>query len=135
MATEPRASALQKGDALPFFEVTTLAGEHVRYADLWQKKNVLLVSLPPDANTDDEDYAKELSGRNTEFEVYSAACIITRDRIAGIPSPGLAIADRWGEVQYLASSAAARELPDVAEILDTLDYVQRRCPECEGEWR
>ena len=126
---------LQKGDPLPFFDVTTVAGDTIRYADLWQKKNVVLVCVSAAPSADEDVYVSELSRRAAEFERHSAACIVTRDAVARVPQPGLAIADRWGEVQYLASSPTTRELPDVTEILDTLDYVQRRCPECEGEWR
>ena len=126
---------MEKGDALPFFDATTLAGERVRYEDLWQRSNVVLVCLPQVAAEDDEEYANELAKRAAEFQTYTAACIVTRDPIAGVPAPGLAIADRWGEVQYLATSATTSGLPDVTEIFDTLDYVYRRCPECEGEWR
>jgi hypothetical protein len=40
------------------------------------------------------------------------------------------IADRWGEVQVVHAGA-----PDVDDILAWLEYVQQRCPECEGEAR
>lgn len=126
---------MQKGDALPFFDVTTIAGEQVRYADLWQRKNVLLVCLPAAPSGDEDAYVGELTGRAEEIAACGAVPVVTRDRVTGLPAPGLAIADRWGEVQYLARSASTRDLPDVQDILDTLDFVQRRCPECEGEWR
>lgn len=126
---------LGKGDALPFFEVTTVTGTQVRYADFWQRKNVALVCLPELASAEDEGYIRQLSDRATAFETYSAACVVTRDPVKQVPRPGLVIADRWGEVQYLASSPTTSGLPDVREILDTLDFVQRRCPECEGEWK
>ena len=126
---------MQKGDTLPFFSAITLAGERVRYEELWQRKNVVLVCLPPQPSEGDDEYVAELAERAAEVESHAAACIVTRDAVAGIAAPGLAIADRWGEVQYLASSATTRGLPDVTDILDTLDYVSRRCPECEGEWR
>jgi len=125
---------IQKGDALPFFDTTSVEGERVRYADLWQRRNVLLVCLPPGPAAD-EEYVRELSRRAPEFEQYTATCIVTHDRIPGIPSPGVAIADRWGEVQYLASSATIGELPEIGGLVDTLYYIHRRCPECEGEAR
>jgi hypothetical protein len=126
---------LEKGDALPFFEVATVTGERVRYADLSQRKNVVLVCLPELTSAEDERYIRELSDSANAFETYAAACVVTRERVKQVPSPGLVIADRWGEVQYLASSPSTSGLPDVREILDTLDFVQRRCPECEGEWK
>lgn len=135
MQPQTSAPSLVKGDALPFFDVTTVTGEKVRYADLWQHKNVLLVRLPAVNDADDERYAAEMSRHAQEFETYAAATIVTRDEIKQVPCPGVVIADRWGEIQYLASPGSARDLPDVREIIDTLDFVQRRCPECEGEWR
>lgn len=118
------------GDSLPFFEVDTVDGGRVRYAELWQRKNVVLVCLPPsDANA---DYANALARRSAEFDEYCAVCIVTRDRVPGISPPAVIVADRWGEIQLLASS---EDLPAPQALLETLDYVQRRCPECEGESR
>jgi hypothetical protein len=126
---------MEKGDALPFFDVTTVGGEQLRYSDLWQRKNVLLVCLPAAPGREDDAYVGALTSRAEEIDACGAVLVVTRDRVTGMPAPGLAIADRWGEVQYLAASASTRDLPDVQDILDTLDFVQRRCPECEGEWR
>ena len=118
------------GGALPFFDVTTVTGERIKYADLWQRRNVLLVCLPADETTAHTSYANALARHSAELDAYSAVPVVTRDAVAGLPQPSAVIADRWGEVQYLASG-----LPPVQSLLDTLDYVQRRCPECEGEWR
>ena len=126
---------LEKGDVLPFFEVTTVDDGRVRYAELWQRKNVVVVSLPPSATAHDSEYANEIVRRSAEFDSFCAVCIVTRDAIRGVPLPGVVIADRWGEIQFLASSAAVSDLPDPQELLDTLDYVRQRCPECEGESR
>jgi hypothetical protein len=41
-------------------------------------------------------------------------------------------ADRWGEVVHVEATA---ELPAATALLEWLDYVERRCPECEGEAR
>jgi hypothetical protein len=119
------------GGALPFFDVTTVTGARVRYAELWQRRNIALVCLPSDTTVADAAYADELSRKSAEFDAYAAVCVVTRDRVPGLRQPSAVIADRWGEVQYVASS----DLPPVQALLDTLDYVQRRCPECEGEWR
>ena len=118
------------GAALPFFDVRTIAGDRVNYADLWQRRNVLLVCLPVDATTAHAEYAEELARHSAEVAACSAVAVVTRDAVAGLPQPSAVVADRWGEVQYLASGR-----PPVRALLDTLEYVQRRCPECEGEWR
>ena len=128
-------AGLRKGDALPFFEAETIGHSRIRYADLWQRRNLLLVCLPEASTPADDEYARALSTRAAECEGYGAECVVTRDRVRGVAPPAAIIADRWGEIQYLACSASGVPLPDPQELLDTLDYVQRRCPECEGEWR
>jgi hypothetical protein len=119
------------GGALPFFDVTTVRGDRVNYADLWQRRNVLLVCVPADSTTRDSDYVNELERHSAEVDAYAAVLVVAREAVAGLAQPSVVIADRWGEVQYLAAS----DLPPIQTLLDTLDYAQRRCPECEGEWR
>jgi hypothetical protein len=43
------------------------------------------------------------------------------------------IADRWGEIVFAAMAAQARDLPARQDVLDWLDDIERKCPECEGE--
>ena len=38
---------LQRGDSVPVFEVTTVDGEPFSYSSIWQRKNLLLLTLPP----------------------------------------------------------------------------------------
>jgi hypothetical protein len=45
------------------------------------------------------------------------------------------VADRWGEIAYVAAAPHVTELPTASELIEWLDYVERRCPECEGEAR
>jgi hypothetical protein len=58
---------------------------------------------------------------------------MTRDDVPGLRAPGALVADRWGEIVYVAPIAEAAGSPTVAELLEWLEYVQHRCPECEGE--
>ena len=53
--------------------------------------------------------------------------------MAGAPSPGVLIADRWGEIAYITSGSNIADLPRLPEILEWVAYLQARCPECEGE--
>jgi peroxiredoxin len=53
----------------------------------------------------------------------------------GRPVPLVYLTDRFGEIvsTYVASSYSMS--PKVAEILSTIDFVNRQCPECEPpEW-
>src|SRR5688572_23953389 len=114
---------LNKGDHVPRFECTTIDDIHVSYADLWQKKNLALVCLSED---DSRDAQKALA-------VYDAVVVVTTTPIEGMPLPGCAVADRWGEMQWIASAQNVSELPTAREIAAWLQFVEIQCPECEGE--
>jgi hypothetical protein len=58
---------------------------------------------------------------------------MTRDQVAGISTPAVIVADRWGEIVYVAVSSDAGGLPPAEALADWLTYVQHQCPECEGE--
>jgi hypothetical protein len=121
---------LTAGDALPFFDVVTVDGARVRYEQFWQQRMVVLVSLPRDLTASDRELVTALNARAEEFETLHAACILTSETVAGVPHPGVVIADRWGEVYSVAAG-----LPEPQDLVDTLEYLQRKCPECEGESR
>jgi hypothetical protein len=58
---------------------------------------------------------------------------MTREAVAGVPTPGLLIADRWGEIYFVGTAPRACELPGPLEILEWLRYIEYECPECQGE--
>lgn len=124
---------LQRGDAVPHFEVRTLEGTVLGYSAVWQRQNLVLVALP--AGGGDGDYLSALSARRAEFHDRASACVVTRDHVEGLPSPGVLVADRWGEIVFVATGSHVADLPPPAELLDWLEYVGHRCPECEGEAR
>ena len=125
------ATMLQRGDMVPHFEVGTLTGSVFCYATIWQQKNLVLVCLP--AADLDDTYVSALTARLPDFRERDTECVITQDGVAGVAAPGVLIADRWGEIVYVAAFPTPDRLPDPAELLDWVDDVQRRCPECEGE--
>ena len=124
---------LGHGDQVPQFEVRTLDGDVFRYSTVWQRKNLVLVTLPDQA--DDNGYPATLLARRAEFEHLDGVCVVTRDRLPGIATPGALVADRWGEIVYVAAPSLVSGLPAVSELIEWLDYLERRCPECEGEAR
>ena len=124
---------MRRGEQLPHFSVTTRDGNRVDYADLWQRKNVLLVTVPPDGSAD--AYVSELRRNPHLIAADDIACVVTADRVAGLPAISVLIADRWGEVQFVAAGQAVRALPAPAEVLEWLEHVQHQCPECQGEAR
>jgi hypothetical protein len=127
------ATTLQRGDQLPHFEVRTVDGTEFRYATIWQRANLVLVTLPESSG--ESPSAAELSARQPEFLNRKGVCVITREAVAGLPTPGALVADRWGEVVHVATASDEGGLPTPAELLEWLDYVERKCPECEGEAR
>jgi hypothetical protein len=125
------AATLQRGDEVPHFEVTTLGDEVFRYTPIWQRRNLVLVTLEETGG--ESGYAEGLFAREADFRALEGVCVVTRDRVTGLPSPGVLVADRWGEIVYVTAASDSGGLPPPSELLEWLDYVARRCPECEGE--
>jgi hypothetical protein len=123
---------LQRGDSVPHFEVRTVDGDLFEYSAIWQRKNLLLVRLRH-ASNDDSAYMSDLRGRAAEFHALESECVITRDDVPGLDAPGLLIADRWGEIIHITAASESAQSPTPEELLGWLEYVQHRCPECEGE--
>lgn len=121
---------LQPRESVPHFEVAGTDGQPVRYASIWQRKNLVLVRLPDPMTGDAEEYAAQLTARLPEITGQDAECVITRDEVPGMPAPGALVADRWGEVHFVQAGR-----PPVAELIEWLQYLQVKCPECEGESR
>jgi hypothetical protein len=124
---------LQKGELLPHFSVTTVAGERFAYSDIWQRKNLVLISLPHEESNGGTEYLAQIATGTSELTGDDTACLITRDRIPGVPAPGVVVTDRWGEIHHVTHAARVEDLPRLHELIEWLRYVQSQCPECEGE--
>lgn len=120
---------LKPGDQLPHFEVRSLDDEVFVYRTIWQRKNLLLILLP-DSRVDDR-YVSNLRARGSEWQRLETECVITRQPVAGLRAPAALIADRWGEIIYLASARSVA----ADDLVGWLEFVAQRCPECEGEAR
>ena len=124
---------LQNGELLPHFNVTTIGGARFAYADIWQRKNLLLVSLPEEESEGSANYLSRLASQMSPMTGNDIACVVTRDSIPGLTSPGLVVADRWGEIHHVTHAARVEDLASPDELVEWLRYLQSRCPECEGE--
>ena len=125
---------LRRGNLVPHFEVETVAGALVAYSTIWQRRNLVLVALPTESGSRGR-YITELMTRQPEFFAKGAECVVTREPIPGIPAPAVVVADRWGEIAHIVTRPQVDDLTSVDELLDWLDYLEKRCPECEGEAR
>ena len=121
---------------LPHFEVRDVSGTLVRYRDVWQRANLLLVCLAGADPQAAEEYRAAIEDQGDAITATETNLVMTWDAVAGLPAPCVVIGDRWGEVQSLAAAdSSLAALPAPAELLEWLHYVRMRCPECEGEWR
>ena len=119
--------AIEKGAQLPDFAVTDHDGRHVAYADLWQRLGAVVVVVD---DTVDRAAVDALAAHGDEIRSHDAVLVITATPIAGMPRPGMVVADRWGEIQVVAAG-----FPRADDIVAWVEYVEQRCPECEGEAR
>ena len=126
---------LAQGDIIPHFQVTDSQGAVVAYSSIWQRRNLVLVTLSATASQQSDDYVSQLADYMPEFRKHDAACVVTRDLVPGSPSPGVVIADRWGEIVHVSGAADIADLPGPRELLEWMEYLQNQCPECQGEAR
>lgn len=128
---------LERGGQVPHVSVRGLDGTTITYRDIWQRKNLVLVSFLPEREGGDErgeaSYLAALQARDQVFREHEAEVVITRDPVAGLPAPAVLIADRWGEIAAVQTSGEAASLLSVDEILEWLHFIARACPECEAE--
>ena len=125
---------LERGDLMPMFSATNrVSNTRVAYEDIWQRRNLLLVRVP--SGDPSATYVDSLIARSGELQQDDAQLIITADEVPGVPSPGVVVADQWGEIVYVAGADHPSALPDADELIEWLQFVRYRCPECEGETR
>jgi hypothetical protein len=121
---------LKANEQIPHFTVTTLDGARVAYTSIWQRRNLVLIALP--ASGDDDEAVHQLVREVRAAQGLDAEVLATRDVIEGIEAPAIVVADRWGEINHVDHGAT---LPSSADVIAWVEYVQQRCPECEGETR
>ncbi len=136
---------LRPGDQVPHFDIVDLEGRRVRYRDLWQNRNLVLVALADEDSAPARGYRESLRQENAELTANDTTVVVYSPRaeeggapantVPGLPVLGVLIADRWGEIHHVAAAADASGLPGPPALIEWLRYVQRQCPECQGETR
>src|SRR5687767_5133847 len=92
---------------VPNFDVTTVEGRHVRYQDIWQRRNLILAVVAPHDVAHERQYKSHLRARQREFDDAEAMIVVTSDEVRGLPPPRVIVADRWGEILHAESFEAS----------------------------
>jgi hypothetical protein len=124
---------LHRGDLVPHFNVTTLQGRTVGYTEIWQRRNLVLITFPASESESYRTYVSQFAAEMPAFSVHETECVITRDTVAEIGCPAVVIADRWGEIVHVTTGLDVADLPRLSEVLEWVAYLQNQCPECQGE--
>ena len=125
---------LDRHDPVPHFTVRTCDGSTIAYSTIWQQQHLVLITLPEKPTSDGADYVSRVTERLKTVR-DDTALVITRDPIIGLPGPGVLIADRWGEIAEVFHASQVALLPAPESLLEWIEHVRQRCPECEGETR
>ena len=123
---------LQPGDAVPHFTVAEDGGGTFTYSTIWQRKGLVLVTVPGRAAMAAE-CARQLRANGSALSQADAVAVVTADAVPGLEDGGIVVADRWGEIVYVAAGADAPLRHSAGELVEWARHVQQRCPECEGE--
>jgi hypothetical protein len=124
---------LHRGDLVPHFNVTTLQGRAFDYSTIWQRRNLVLITLPASDAESSTKYLLDLAAEMPACGEYETECVITKDSVPGIASPGVVVADRWGEIVHVAIGSDVADLPPPSELFEWVTYLRSQCPECQGE--
>jgi hypothetical protein len=125
------------GSAVPHVTIATTNGRRVEYAELWQRKQLMLVIVPEARNAVWTAFEQQLEAARAQFEALETALVVSRDRVRGVDRPLACAADRWGEVTHIAPLEAGGGfvMPELDTLLLWAEATLHRCPECEGEAR
>lgn len=119
---------------MPHFTVQTSAGATVAYSSIWQRKHLVLIALAQMDSAEASRYLSRVEELMRPVE-DDTALVVTRDGITGLQAPAVAVADRWGEIAHVVQAARDGDLPAPDDLMEWVEHVRQRCPECEGESR
>lgn len=78
------SSELNERHQLPHFDVRELNGRRVRYDELWQCRNLVLVLIDSTRREEATRSASVLSAHRDEFDDAEAAVVVTADSVQGL---------------------------------------------------
>jgi hypothetical protein len=109
---------------VPHFEAETLDGRRVRYADIWQRRNLVVVAAGDRQESDAPAWLTDLREGIEPFK-SDTELVVTSRPMAGLEHLTALVADQWGQVVYVTDGA-----PDVDELLSWVQFIRIQCPEC-----
>lgn len=114
---------------MPHFSVYSTDGALIAYRDIWQRRNLLLISVPASSEFRDvpQGYVSGLAARARDLALYETTVIVTHDALDGLPSPGVLIADRWGEVYFVYAPGGVTGMPAVDDLVDCVKVIAYKC--------
>jgi hypothetical protein len=116
---------------VPHFDVMTIDGRRVQYDQIWQRQNLVLVVLSGEQRATAVHYASQLQAHAEQFKQEETTVVVTVDSVPKLSAPTVLVADRWGEILFLASSSdQTSRLPDVEELLSWVHFAEIQCPVC-----
>jgi hypothetical protein len=121
---------------VPHFDVATLDGTRIRYADtIWQRRNLLLVLLPDVTSPPARRYLANLLAVASDLGALRATLVVTSESVGELRPPAALVADEWGEIAHVETPDDGRvtSLSEPEELVSWVRYLSTRCPECEGE--
>jgi hypothetical protein len=129
--TEQKRAALSPGDLITTFEGETFDGHPLRYEDVWQSRNLVLFVLPATARAEASSYLAAVEARLAKLRPDDTTLMICDHEISGVALGSVVVADRWGEVAYIHKlTSRPAEWPPVDEILEWVEFIRIKCPEC-----
>jgi hypothetical protein len=130
-ASTMQSAVCRTGALIPHFEVATVDGNRVKYADLWQRRNVVVLTLPDKLDDTTRRYAAELQTRLAELKPDDTTLIVVVGSVHSLPASSLIVADRWGEIAHIEElSPDIAAWPSAIEIVEWVEFVRSKCPEC-----
>lgn len=125
------------GSRVPHVALTTRGGSVFTHADIWQRRQLLLVLMPPETSAPWADFADRLERVRQACRDMDTELVVSTEAVAGLEPPLALVADRWGEITHAAGIRIENDAvtPDIRTILTWVEATVHRCPECEGEAR
>jgi hypothetical protein len=117
---------------VPHFDVTAVDGRRIRYDEIWQRRNLVLIIVSRQERQAGLRYASQLEARREQFDRADTAVVVTVDTVPKLSAPTALVADRWGEILYLETASGDRpgRFPDIDEMVSWVHFAEIQCPEC-----